>query len=40
MWGETPSHWLLRHDVTREWVVGKQTSPLSQLHAPGSGWGA
>ena len=26
--------------ATREWVVGKQTPPFSQLHLPARGWGA
>lgn len=36
--GGDPSHWLPRHDITRGWVVGKQTSPSpSYIHPPGGG---
>lgn len=37
--GADPSHWLPRHDITRRWVVGKQTSPLpaTVTHKPVGG---
>lgn len=33
-----PSHWLPGHDITRRWMVGKQTSPSpSYIHPQGGG---
>lgn len=37
--GGDPSHWLPGHDITRGWVVGKQTSPLP-AGSTASAWGA